>query len=182
LSEKALTKDNILPIIQLGNILPFRCKGFHMNRYYNIPSDRFIMGSLFVVTNRLDTLLGRELKEFDITTKQWFLSIVVSSIFNDSPTMKETAIQMGCSHQNVKQVAAKLKQKGLLTMEKDKDDQRITRISMTKKSDELWKKIDPKGNEFINLMYEGIDKKDLDTVKRVLDKIGYNLENMDRDK
>ncbi len=91
-----------------------------MQDYNNIPTREFIFGTLFVASNRLDTLMERALKPFGITTKQWFLSIIVGSVFSEPPTMKQTARQMGCSHQNAKQVALKLRQKGLLDMRKDK--------------------------------------------------------------
>jgi len=150
-----------------------------MKKMDNIPSKNFILGALFVVTNRLDTQLGRALKKFGITTKQWFLSITIDSVFDDPPTMKEAAKQMGCSHQNAKQVALKLEQKGLLKMEKDDRDQRVTRMSLTKESDKLWEKIVPDGNKFIGEVFDGISNEDMDATRKTLYKIMMNLDKMD---
>lgn len=150
-----------------------------MRNMDNIPSAHFILGALFVVTNRLDTHLSRALKKFGVTTKQWFLSITIDSVFEEPPTMKETARQMGCSHQNAKQVALKLKEKGLLKMEKDAKDKRITRMSLTQESDKLWQKINPKGDEFIGEVFEGISQEDMDTTRRTLHKLMINLDQMD---
>lgn len=150
-----------------------------MRDFNEIPAREFIFGTLFVASNRLDTLLERELKEFDITTKQWFLSITIGALFNEPPTIKQTAQQMGCSHQNAKQVALKLQEKGLLQLQKDANDRRITRMSLTQKSDRLWQEINPKGNEFMNAVFEGISKEDMETVKSALLKILINLEKLD---
>lgn len=150
-----------------------------MKNMDNIPSAHFILGALFVVTNRLDTQLSRALKKFGVTTKQWFLSITIDSVFEEPPTMKQAARQMGCSHQNAKQVALKLKEKGLLKMEKDAKDNRITRMSLTQESDKLWQKINPKGDEFIGEVFEGISQEDMDTTRRTLHKLMINLDQMD---
>ena len=84
-------------------------------------SDRqYLFGAIFIVANRVDTMLEREFKRFGITTKQWFLSIIIENLFDKPPTIKEVAKEMGSSHQNVKQVALKLEQKGLLVLQKIK--------------------------------------------------------------
>ncbi|MEX1376187.1 MAG: MarR family transcriptional regulator [Eubacteriales bacterium] len=148
----------------------------------HVPIKHFVLGILFVVTNRLDTLLDRELSEFGITSKQWFLSIVIGNAFGKPPTMKEAAKQMGCSHQNVKQVALKLEEKGLLKMEKDENDQRVTRMRLTQKSTEFWSDISPKDYEFMDNVFQGIGEDDMETTKAVLVQVLENLEKMDERK
>ncbi|MCI1882483.1 MAG: MarR family transcriptional regulator, partial [Sporolactobacillus sp.] len=76
-----------------------------MNHLDNMPDRQFLFGALFVAANRVDTLMQRELKKYDVTTKQWLLSIVIDNLFQHSPTIKEVAKEMGSSHQNVKQIA-----------------------------------------------------------------------------
>jgi len=150
-----------------------------MRDFSDVPTKEFVFGTLFVIANKLDTLLERELKEFDITSKQWFLSVIVSSVFDEAPTMKQAASQMGCSHQNVKQVALKLKDKGLLKMEKDQKDQRITRMSLTEKSYNVWQGISPKGDMFMSQIFEGISKEDMERMRTSFFKIMGNLERLD---
>lgn len=140
---------------------------------------RFIFGSLLVVANRMETLLERELKEFDATVKQWFLSLIVDNVFNEPPTIKEAAKQMGSSHQNVKQVALKLQQKGLLKLEKDKRDARITRLSLTENSRSFWQKTEPKGTAFMKTFYTGIDDDDLAGARAMLKRMLANLDEME---
>ena len=79
----------------------------------NIPDDAMIFGLLLIISNRMNTLLERELKEFDVTTKQWFLSETISSVFDHPPTLKEAASAMefspecetGCHEASAERVA-----------------------------------------------------------------------------
>lgn len=145
------------------------------NMINEIPDDAMIFGLLLIISNKMNTLLEREFKEFDVTTKQWFLSETINSLFDSPPTLKEAANAMGSSHQNIKQVAMKLQQKGLLLLEKDKKDARVTRLRMTEKSYAFWKQTDPKGAIFRAKMFKGMDVKDIAATKSLLVKILSNL-------
>ena len=46
---------------------------------------KFVFGSIQIVANKKETLLERELKEFDITFKQWFLTVVIENTFDTPP-------------------------------------------------------------------------------------------------
>ena len=151
-----------------------------MDQTTQMPDKQYIFGSLLIIANRMDTLLERELRQFGVTSKQWFLSVIIDSLFTEPPTMKEVAREMGSSHQNVKQVALKLQEKNLLTLVKDKKDRRVTRIRMTNESQEVWKKTQPKGTIFTEALFEGIKKEDLQLARQVMQKIMNNLEHMEK--
>lgn len=140
-----------------------------------IPDEAMIFGLLLILSNKMNTLLEREFNEFDVTTKQWFLSETINSLFDLPPTLKEAAQAMGSSHQNVKQVALKLQQKGLLAFEKDKKDARVTRLRMTEQSRAFWKQTDPKGAIFRERMFKEIDAKDITRTRHLLEKMLLNL-------
>lgn len=145
------------------------------NKSNMIPDDAMIFGLLLIISNKMNTLLEREFKEFDVTTKQWFLSETINSIFKSPPTLKDVANAMGSSHQNVKQVAIKLQQKGLLTLEKDKKDARVTRLKMTEMSHDFWKQTDLKGSTFRAKIFKGIDTSDMARTRYILKKMLSNL-------
>ena len=145
------------------------------NKTNVIPNDAMIFGLLLIIANKMNTLLERELKEFDVTTIQWFLSETINSLFDSPPTLKEAANAMGSSHQNVKQVAMKLQQKGLLTLEKDKKDARVTRLRMTDQSNDFWKRTDPKGAIFREKMFKELDANDIARTRHLLEKLLSNL-------
>lgn len=141
----------------------------------SIPDEPMIFALLLIISNKMNTLLERELKEFDVTTMQWFLSETIHTLFDCPPTIKEVASEMGSSHQNIKQVALKLQKKGLLRLEKDKKDARVTRLKLTELSNEFWGKTDLKGTFFRENMFKEINKKDIATTRALLEKTLLNL-------
>ena len=138
--------------------------------------------SVLIVANRMDTLLERELKEYDVTAKQWFLTVFVDNSFDKPPTIKEVAREMGSSHQNVKQVALKLEQKGLLVLEKDKKDARVTRLKLTDQSYKFSQITQSKAATFTQALFKGIEKDDMSKVRAVLQKMLSNLTEMENEK
>lgn len=143
-----------------------------------ISDKHLIFASLLMIANRMDTLLTRELKEFNVTTKQWFLLATIESLFDNPPTMKSVAWEMGCSYQNIKQVALILQRKGLLKLGKDQRDARVTRLEMTDQSYAFLQATQPSGEVFMEDLFKDIEKEDLAKAKAVLEKILFNLTEM----
>ena len=141
---------------------------------------KFVFGSVLVIANRMDTLLERDLKEYDVTAKQWLLTAVLANSFDKPPTIKEVAREMGSSHQNVKQLALKLEQKGLLVFEKDKKDARVTRLKLTDEIYEFSKLTQSKAISFTQAVFKGIEKDDMSKARAVLQKMLSNLTEMDQ--
>lgn len=140
-----------------------------------MPDTYYLFGAMIMAVNKMDTLLERELKEFGVTSRQWLLTIVIDNFFDHPPTLKEVAKEMDSSHQNIKQVALKLQEKGLLKLEKDKKDARITRLRMTEESVSFWERIQPRGVEFMENAFKDIDPKELATARKVITNMMYNL-------
>lgn len=151
-----------------------------MKKTDGMDNAHFIFGAVMVVANRMDTLLERELSQFNVTAKQWFLSISVASLFEYPPTMKEAAREMGTSHQNVKQVALKLQEKKLLQLKKDEKDARVTRLYFTKESEEFWAKTSGESLNFTQELFAGITEEELASTRRTLAKMMDNLSEMDK--
>ncbi|MBC7959129.1 MAG: winged helix DNA-binding protein [Vallitaleaceae bacterium] len=151
-----------------------------MNKFDAMKDQKFVFGSVLIVANRMDTLLDRQLKEYDITAKQWFLTVVVDNSFDKPPTIKEVAREMGTSHQNVKQVALKLEQKGLLILEKDKKDARVTRLKLTEEAYKFWQTTQTKATTFTEALFKGIEEEEMSSARRVLQKMMANLSTMDQ--
>ena len=151
-----------------------------MSKLDSMKDSKFVFGSVLIVANRMDTLLERELKEYDVTAKQWFLTIVVDNSFDKPPTIKEVAREMGSSHQNVKQVALKLEQKGLLSLEKDTRDARVTRLRLTDESYKFWGTTQLKASIFTQALFDGIEEDEMSKARGVLQKMMENLSAMDQ--
>lgn len=150
-----------------------------MRKVDTVDDQHFIFGTLLILANKIDTVLSRELKDFDITSKQWFLSLVIDNLFDEDPTISEVAKEMGSSHQNVKQVALKLENKGMLRLEKDAKDGRSTRLKFTEKSSEVWSKTQIKGEGFTQGLFRGISEDELAGAKIALGKMLFNLNQME---
>jgi len=151
-----------------------------MNKIDYIKDQKFVFGSIQVIANKKETLLERELKEFDMTFKQWFMTVVIENTFDTPPTLKETAKAMGSSHQNVKQIALKLEQKGFIILEIDKKDFRVKRISLTEKCHKFSEIIQEKATTFTESLFMGIDEDEISKARSVLHKMMSNLEIMEQ--
>ena len=113
-----------------------------------------VFGSLFLISNRLQTVGDHFLKE--LTCKQWFLLTVLDTFFKEPPSIKELAAQMGCSHQNTKQIALKLQQKGFLDLQRDEKDQRAWRVWYTKKWTEYLAEQADRSGQFIDRLFSSL--------------------------
>lgn len=146
----------------------------------DIPTSDYIYGTLFIVSNKLDTLMERQFSKFGVTTKQWFLTICLMNLFKGkAPTLKEVAKQVGSSHQNIKQMALRLEEKELLVLKKDDKDQRVTRLHLTKNNDVFWKPLNEEGRVFKNKLFEGISPSDLEVTRHVLSQLWVNLDKIE---
>jgi DNA-binding MarR family transcriptional regulator len=117
-----------------------------------------ILGMLIDVANKLQMLGDRHFLSAGLTTKQWYLCVLLEQFGEYAPTLGEMAKEMGSSYQNVKQIALKLEKKGLLCIEKDLEDSRKLRLSISKTSQEYWKSRAEKDREFIAMIFEGRSK------------------------
>jgi len=149
-----------------------------MKKYDTMPDQKFVFGSVQIVANLIDTLLERELKDYDLTSRQWFMTTVIHNSFDKPPTIKEVAAAMGSSHQNVKQVALKLAQKGLVLLEKDEKDARITRIRLTEQSGKLSHALETRAAAFTNELFKTIQPEEMAQARLVLEKMMRNLSGM----
>lgn len=150
-----------------------------MNKLDSMEDRQLIFGIVLVVANKLDTLLERDMSPFGMTSKQWFLSVIIDSLFDKPPTIKEVAAAMGSSHQNVKQVALKLEQKGHLKLEKDPKDARVTRLKLTEQNRDFWEKTQKKGEEFMSAVFDNLGEEELKYTSKALKKILSNLEKLE---
>lgn len=161
-------------------LLKLNIGGNVLSKIDSMKDQKFVFGIILIVSNKMDTLLERELKEYGITFKQWFLTVVVDNSFDKPPTIKEAAKAMGSSHQNVKQIALKLDQKGLIVLEKDKKDARVTRIRLTDQSYKFSGIIQAKAATFTEALFMGIDEDEMSKARAVLHRMMSNLAKMEQ--
>jgi DNA-binding MarR family transcriptional regulator len=147
----------------------------------DVMNDRnFVFGSIHIISNKKETLMERELKEYRITFKQWLLMAIIRNSFETPPTLNETARAMGSSHQNVKKIASILEEKGYAVLEKDKRDSRATRIRLTEESDKLSARIQGRANAFTAVLFEGLSDSDMAKARQVLQGMMANLTKLEQ--
>lgn len=139
--------------------------------------DEYMMfGMMFVLGNKLQ-VIGDSFYE-EITTKQWFVLLMLEVFGDNTPTLNELSQAMGSSHQNTKQLVLKLEKKGYLETYTDAKDKRKIRIRVTPSYDELVKKYSIKQQEFMKLLFREIEKEDIKIALKTLIQFEKNLEEM----
>jgi len=141
--------------------------------FEGISDDLMIYGTLFTLSNRLQTYVDGMLPE--ITARQHFLLIILSLFKDTTPSLKEVAYAMGCSYQNVKRMADCLEQKGFLAIERDVNDKRKYNLILTEKIMTLSAKIDEESDMFMRDFYNDISQIYLKCTLNTLLKMEENL-------
>lgn len=145
----------------------------------NTNNEHLIFGTLFLLSNKLQTI-GDSLFQ-EITTKQWFITMVLNILSDKEPTLNELSEAAGTSRQNVKQIILKLEKKGFVTLKKDELDSRKFRIKLTPACYEFYQSTSEKSRKFMEKLFDGLDPQTLKTTSEALFKLVSNLEEMEND-
>ncbi|HBL83395.1 MAG: MarR family transcriptional regulator [Clostridiales bacterium GWF2_38_85] len=151
-----------------------------MNRLNAVDDREFIFGAVLMIANKMDTLLDRSLSKYNITSKQWFLLLTLFNLFDNPPTISEVAKEIASSHQNVKQVALKLQEKGLIKLKKDRSDSRATRLVIAEASYKFWRDSAEDGRKFMDEFYDELSNEHITQARLFISKLILNLNNIDR--
>lgn len=143
--------------------------------------EKEIIVRIFQTANVLQTFLDNDLEAIDLTTKQFYLMLMMST-FEYNPTISEVSQVLGSSRQNCMQLALKLEKNGYIKVEKDKLDARSKRLYFTEKANEFWNERDKTEDSTINKLFAYINSPDLSTTNHILNRIFEAVNNYeDRD-
>ncbi|MBB6214445.1 DNA-binding MarR family transcriptional regulator [Anaerosolibacter carboniphilus] len=145
----------------------------------DMDKQRYIFGSLFLLANKLQVIGDQYLGKDDMTTKQWFLTVMISQFHDKPPTLSEVAELMGSSRQNVKQLALKLEEKEFLRIERDEQDARAIRLKLTEKSQCFWEKRQDQDNQFIMDLFSSFSEEEISTMTNCFEKLARKIETME---
>ncbi|MCR4703179.1 MAG: MarR family transcriptional regulator [Saccharofermentans sp.] len=137
-----------------------------------IPSSYYLLGILSAFENRFQAMADNMIKE--ISWKQFF-AVICINMCKDPPTLKELSDILGSSHQNVKQILIKLKNKGFIEFKTDVEDKRKQRIVLTKRCMNFCEKNNDVSIQIMAKMFDGISEKDIQTTIKTITKIEKNL-------
>jgi len=144
-----------------------------------IENKYIIFALIFMLSNKLQTIGDSFFEE--ISTKQWFVLLVLNIMGDSTPTLNELSAAVGSSHQNVKQLVLKLEQKGYVELSKDEEDGRRLRIKPTPKSAEFNKAYEKRNEEFMGKLFYNFIDADLIITKNVMSTMRDILEGMEKD-
>lgn len=143
-----------------------------------LEKQKYIFGSMFLLANKLQVIGDQYMSRDGMTTKQWFLTAMISQFGENPPKLSEVAELMGSSRQNVKQLALKLEEKEFLIIEQDEQDARALRLNLTKKSKDFWEKREDKDNKFINYLFEEFSQGEIDVMFKGFNKLSEKIGKM----
>lgn len=146
----------------------------------NIYKKKYVFGSIFLLANRLQVIGDQYLRKDDMTTKQWFLGMMISQFGDNPPTLSEVAELMGNSRQNVKQLALKLVEKGFLIIQKDEQDARALRLKLTERSNVFWEKRQKQDDEYIEGLFKDFTAEEIDAVFKGFGKLLKKIEEIEK--
>lgn len=146
----------------------------------NLYKEKYIFGCFFLISNKLQVIGDRYLADEGITTRQWFLTAIISQFGDIPPTLGEVAEVMGTSRQNVKQLALKLEKKGFLKIEQDQQDARAIRLKLTKKSQDYWKTREKEDHHFIEELFKDLTEEEINGIYEGFNKLLKRIEGWDQ--
>lgn len=148
-----------------------------MNRKINIEemdTRYYLFGFLFSLNNKLQKIGDKFYEE--ITVKQFFLLACMHLFEDKSPSLLEISQVMGCSHQNAKAIAEKLREKEFIDIIVDSEDKRKKLLKLTKKAEKLSSEHKEEETKFIDRLFKGIEHNQLENALKTLIKMEENLD------
>lgn len=130
-----------------------------------------IFASVFVLQNKLQTI-GEKLMD-KISIKQWLLLAMVDAC-KKPKTLTNVGELMGCSRQNVKQLAVALEGKGFLKLEKGANN--AIMLELTNDGRDYLAEVAPVQIKAVKTLFSEFDKKE---VKQLYALMGKLLEGTD---
>ncbi|MFZ7133944.1 MAG: MarR family winged helix-turn-helix transcriptional regulator [Eubacteriales bacterium] len=146
-----------------------------MNRIEYI---KYIFGSIFLLSNKLQVLGDQYLGREGISTKQWFLMVMISQFQSNLPTLSQVAELMGSSRQNVKQLALKLDEKGFVDIQKDKKDARVLTLALTEKSKLFWEERENQDDQFLLDLFKDFTPEEIINMNNGFNKLFSKIEKL----
>lgn len=117
---------------------------------------RGIFASIFILQNRLQTAC--EKIQTDISMKQWLL-LAMTDFCTDERTLTNIAKIMGCSRQNVKQLAVSLERKGYIEFLKGANN--AVHIQLTEKSQQYAKEMEKHHAAVFQILFSDFSEKEI---------------------
>lgn len=144
--------------------------------YRQISKKYALFAVLNTFLNQLQTQGDKYLGE--VSWKQCFVLICLNQC-EQPPSLKELSAQLGCSHQNTKQMLLKMERLGFVEMKADGHDRRMQRIVMTPEGMKVFRDFEKREDTLFSGLYEGVEASDMLMTIRTIQKMESNLRKME---
>jgi DNA-binding MarR family transcriptional regulator len=145
-----------------------------MRNSSSLEKQKFVLSKLFLLPNKLQ-VLGNQIFGGDMTLKQWLLTVAIAQCRGKPPTIGKLAELMGCSYQNVKQIALKLKKGGFLIFEKSENDLSVTCLKLTEKSRFFWESRHKEINQYLEETFKDLKEEEINLLCECMNKLYDNV-------
>lgn len=155
--------------------------GESVMNYDNIlGKQKYIFGRLISLSNRLQVIGDRYLSGDDITIRQWLFTLAAAQFGDTPPTLSEVSQIMCSSHQNAKQIALKLEEKGFMSITSDIEDGRAIRLLLTEKYYIFWDKRQGEVKKFLTELFKDLSLDEVDVLCDCLNKLYQGVLKMEK--
>lgn len=137
----------------------------------------YIFGSVFTLSNKLQSLGDKF--DSNLTVKQWLLLAGIFKNGDIAPTITDVAELIGSSRQNVKKMVLILEKQGFIALNKDQNDARALRISLTEKCIHYLRLREENEAIFLEKLFNGFSSDELKSLARGMSKLGDNIIEME---
>ena len=135
-----------------------------------------LFAGVFIQENLLHTVFDRY---NDMSCKQWLLLAVLKA-FDVPPDLSTVAKAMGCSRQNVKQLAKPLEKDGYITLERSAEDARSLCISFTEKGRQYSRENTTKGAFVHEAIFREFSDEEIEAYFALSVKMMHGIEHLEK--
>ena len=126
-----------------------------------------------IASKRLSEEFNRRLESYGVTRVNWIAIYYIGD--NDGISQRELANKMDVNESSIARLLDRMEKEELTVRKKDPHDRRTARVYLTEKGEKLRVSLIPLAEEFQNDVTRGLSSDELETFKKVLDKMVDNL-------
>ncbi len=134
------------------------------------------IGLIFLLERRLEYLFDKVLATSNLTAKQWLLLAAIEKSPEANLSIQDVAKRLSTSHQNIKAIALNLEKRGFVSLFKDKEDKRVTRLAITPKCTLFWQEREGQDEELLLEIFKDLDYEEISTLPKSLIKLLKNAD------
>lgn len=126
-----------------------------------------------IASKRLSEEFNRRLESYGVTRVNWIAIYYIGD--NDGISQRELANKMDVNESSIARLLDRMEKEELTVRKKDPHDRRTAGVYLTEKGEKLRVSLIPLAEEFQNDVTRGLSSDELETFKKVLDKMVDNL-------